>query len=201
MIPIRPSLERRINAHVDDNGSGCMAILEAFRVTLMNETIARGEAENTIEFHWYAAEEVGLLGSGNIFRSYAELDRPVVAMLNQDMTGYTAGYKSHSMTPKFGLVTDNVDAALTNFTRLVIEEYTNTQAADTECGYACSDHVSATRAGFLSAFVFEGEMSGVNDNPYVHSADDTVETVDFEHVMEHARMVVGWVVELAFATL
>lgn len=122
-------------------------------------------------------------------------------MLNQDMTGYTAGYAAHNMTPKFGVVTDNTDAPLTDFMRRVIREYTSTEAADTQCGYACSDHASATRAGFPSAFVFEGEMHGVNDNPYVHSAKDTVETVDFGHVMEHARMVVGFVVELTFAAL
>ncbi|KAF2833846.1 Zn-dependent exopeptidase [Ophiobolus disseminans] len=185
----------------DDNGSGSMTILEAFRTLLLNDTIANGQAEQTIEFHWYAAEEVGLLGSGNIFRSYADEGRDISAMLNQDMTGYTAGYTSHNMTPKFGLVTDNVDASLTNFTRRIIKTYTDTEAGDTQCGYACSDHASATRAGYPSAFVFEGEMHGVNDNPYVHSADDTIEKVDFEHMVEHAKLVVGFVVELAFAKL
>jgi leucyl aminopeptidase len=178
-----------------------MTILEAFRTLLLNETIASGQAEQTIEFHWYAAEEVGLLGSGNVFRSYAEEGRDIAAMLNQDMTGYTAGYKSHNMTPKFGIITDNIDAALTNFTRRIIEAYTDTEAADTECGYGCSDHVSATRAGYPSAFVFEGEMRTVNDNPYVHTANDTIEKLDFAHMVEHARMVVGFVVELAFAKL
>jgi leucyl aminopeptidase len=178
-----------------------MTILEAFRTLLLNETIASGQAEQTIEFHWYAAEEVGLLGSGNVFRSYAKEGRDIAAMLNQDMTGYTVGYKSHNMTPKFGIITDNIDAALTNFTRRIIEAYTDTEAADTECGYGCSDYVSATRAGYPSAFVFEGEMRTVNDNPYVHTANDTIEKLDFAHMVEHARMVVGFVVELAFAKL
>lgn len=178
-----------------------MTILEAFRTILTNSTIANGNAEHTIEFHWYAAEEVGLLGSGNIFRSYAESNRDVVAMLNQDMTGYTAGYTSRNMTPKFGIVTDNTDASLTDFARRIIRAYTKTEAADTECGYACSDHASATRAGYPSAFVFEGEMHGPNDNPYVHSANDTIEKIDFEHIIEHSKLVVGFVIELAFAAL
>ncbi|KAF1850018.1 Zn-dependent exopeptidase [Cucurbitaria berberidis CBS 394.84] len=185
----------------DDDGSGSMTILEAFRTVLTNSTIANGDASHTIEFHFYAAEEVGLLGSGNIFRSYAEQKRDIAAMLNQDMTGYTAGYKSRNMTPKFGLVTDNTNALLNNFTRRVIKAYTKTEVADTECGYACSDHTSATRAGYPSAFVFEGEMHGPNDNPYVHTANDTIETIDFEHTVEHAKVVVGFVVELAFADL
>tara|TARA_R110002003_G_scaffold448_22_gene20019 strand:+ start:1535 stop:2074 length:540 start_codon:yes stop_codon:yes gene_type:complete len=178
-----------------------MTILEAFRTLLLNETIASGQAEHPIEFHWYAAEEVGLLGSSNIFYSYADVGKQVAAMLNQDMTGYTAGYTAHNITPKFGLVTDNTDMSLTSFTRRIIDAYTSTEAGDTQCGYGCSDHVSATRAGYPSAFVFEGEMKTVNDNPYVHTANDTIEKLDFEHMLEHARLVVGWVLELAFAKL
>jgi leucyl aminopeptidase len=178
----------------DDNGSGSITILEAFRTLLVNETIASGQAEQTIGFHWYAAEEIGLLGSGNIFRSYADEGRDIAAMLNQDMTGYTADYTSH-------IITDNTDVALTNFTRRIIEAYTDTEAGDSECGYGCSDYVSATRAGFPSTFVFEGQMHTVNDNPYIHTAADTIEKVNFAHMLEHARLVVGFVVELAFVKL
>ena len=185
----------------DDNGSGSMTTLEAFRTLVQQEAIVNGKAPQTIEFHWYAAEEIGLLGSGNVFRAYAEENRDIAAMLNQDMTGYTAGYTSHNMTPKFGVVTDRTDAALTNFTKLIIEGYTNTSWADTQCDYGCSDHDSATKAGYPSAFVFEGEMHGVNDNPYVHSAEDTIEKIDFGHMIEHAKLVLGFVVELAFANL
>jgi leucyl aminopeptidase len=178
-----------------------MIILEAFRTLLLNDTIAANKAEHTIKFHWYAAEEVGLLGSGAIFRAYAKDGVDVVAMLNQDMTGYTSGYRSNNMTPKFGIVTDRTDASLTSFTRLIINAYTDVEGVDTQCNYGCSDHDSATRAGYPSAFIFEGEMHGVNDNPFVHSAEDTVEKVDFGHVMEHAKLVVGFVLELAFAQL
>lgn len=178
-----------------------MTTLEAFRTLLLNDTIANGGAENTIEFHWYAAEEIGLLGSGNVFRGYAEEGRDIAAMLNQDMTGYTGGYAAHNMTPKFGLVTDNTNPSLNNFTRRIIEAYTGVEAGDTECGYGCSDHVSATRAGYPSTFVFEGEMRTVNDNPYIHTANDTIEKLNFTHMVEHARLVVGFAVELAFANL
>jgi leucyl aminopeptidase len=122
-----------------------MTILEAFRTLLLNDTIASGQSEQTDEFHWYAAEEVGLLGYGHIFRNYAEEDRDIVAMLNQDMTGYTVGYIFHNMTSKFGVITDNTDASLTNFPRRIIEAYTDTEEIDPICGYACSDHTSATR--------------------------------------------------------
>lgn len=69
----------------DDNGSGTVAILEAFRVLITDPKIATGQAPNTIEFHWYAAEEAGMLGSLDIFSDYLRHDRQVKAMLNQDM--------------------------------------------------------------------------------------------------------------------
>jgi Zn-dependent M28 family amino/carboxypeptidase len=34
-----------------------------------------------VEFHWYAAEEGGLLGSRDIVKSFVELNREVEAML------------------------------------------------------------------------------------------------------------------------
>lgn len=69
----------------DDNGSGSTTILEAFRVLLTNSTIAAGGSPNTIEFHFYAGEEAGLLGSQAIFNSYSSSKRTISAMLNQDM--------------------------------------------------------------------------------------------------------------------
>ncbi|KAH8730021.1 hypothetical protein GQ44DRAFT_700690 [Phaeosphaeriaceae sp. PMI808] len=82
---------------------------------------------------------------------HADEKRNIAAMLNQDMTGYTAGYTSRNMTPKSGAVTDSTNTSLTNFTRCIIAAYTNTEAADTECGYSCSDHASARRVGYSSA--------------------------------------------------
>lgn len=69
----------------DDDGSGTVTILEAFRVFC--EAVKEGavELENTVEFHWYSAEEGGLLGSQAIFHSYEKEGRDVRAMLQQDM--------------------------------------------------------------------------------------------------------------------
>lgn len=182
----------------DDNGSGSTTILEAFRTLLTNSTIAAGNAAQTIEFHWYAGEEAGLLGSQAIFNSYSSSSRNILAMLNQDMTGYTTGYTSKGLAPKFGVITDYVSATLTAFTKKVITAYTTTAYADDACGYACSDHASANRAGFPSVMIYESEMA--YENPYIHTAQDTIDRIDFAHALEHARLVVGWVVELGFAS-
>lgn len=103
----------------DDNGSGSVTILEAFRVLLSDSTIASGQAPNTIEFHWYAAEEAGLLGSQAIFNEYQKQGRIVKAMLAQDMTGYIQGTLNAGKPESFGIIVDFVDAALTEFVKIV----------------------------------------------------------------------------------
>ncbi|KAI0163030.1 hypothetical protein BJ166DRAFT_578739 [Pestalotiopsis sp. NC0098] len=177
----------------DDDGSGSMTILEAFRVLLSDERVATGQAPNTIEFHWYSAEEGGLLGSQAIFQSYAKAGRDVKAMLQQDMTGYVGAGKKDQM----GLIIDNVDDALTNFIRLVLDAYSEIPYVDTECGYACSDHASASKAGYPSAMVFESAFEDHLQS--IHTAQDTMDKVNFDHVLQHARITTGAAVELGFA--
>ncbi|KAH9864382.1 hypothetical protein J1614_010316 [Plenodomus biglobosus] len=100
----------------DDDGSGTFTILEAMRVMLTDSRIAAGQQANTIEFHWYAAEEAGLLGSQAIFTDYKNKGRVVKAMLQQDMTGYVKPGVKESV----GVITDFVDAGLTSFIKKVI---------------------------------------------------------------------------------
>ncbi|KAF2649814.1 Zn-dependent exopeptidase [Lophiostoma macrostomum CBS 122681] len=183
----------------DDNGSGVVTILEALRVLLTDSRIVSNSHENTIELHFYAAEEAGLLGSQDIFQDYQKRGRNVVAFLQQDMTGYTKGTISAGRKESIAFLTDNVDAGLTAFVKRVVAAYTTLPTVDSRCGYACSDHASANKAGFPAA---EASESGIDDmSPYEHTPQDTVDTVDFDHVLQHARMTVGFAVELAFAQL
>lgn len=39
-----------------------------------------------------------------------------------------------------------------------------------------------------------------NTSGYIHTASDTISTVSFSHMLEHAKMTVGLAYELAFAT-
>ncbi|KAI0004798.1 Zn-dependent exopeptidase [Xylariaceae sp. FL0662B] len=175
----------------DDDGSGSMTTLESLRVLLSDPKIAAGEGTNTLEFHWYSAEEAGLLGSADIFDAYSEAGEVVKAMLQQDMTGYGSA--------PMGVITDRVDSGLTDFIRKVIDTYATIGYVDTECGYGCSDHSSATAAGYPSAFVIEAAME--DTSPYIHTDGDTMDTVSIDHMVEHAKMVVGYAYELAFASL
>ena len=106
----------------DDDGSGSMTILEALRVLLNSTDVKKGEAPNTIEFHWYSAEEEGLLGSQAIFLSYEQEGRDVKAMLQQDMTGYIQNTLDAGEPESVGVITDFVDPGLTEFIKEVITE-------------------------------------------------------------------------------
>ena len=83
-----------------------MTILDTLRVLLTSNDIIEGNAENTVEFHWYAAEEAGLLGSQHIFSTYEKAGRDVKAMLQQDMTGFIKLTTEAGRRPQFGLMLD-----------------------------------------------------------------------------------------------
>jgi Zn-dependent M28 family amino/carboxypeptidase len=61
-------------------------LLDSLRVLLSDPRLAAGDHRNTIEWHWYGAEEAGLLGSQDIFTQYRGLNIAVKAMLNQDVS-------------------------------------------------------------------------------------------------------------------
>lgn len=66
----------------DDDGSGSVNLLEAFRAL-----VTSGFKPTTpVEFHWYSAEEGGLRGSQAIATAYKNAGTQVKGMLQLDMT-------------------------------------------------------------------------------------------------------------------
>ncbi|CAI4056366.1 hypothetical protein N7582_000598 [Saccharomyces uvarum] len=174
----------------DDNGSGTITNLEALRLYVENYLKVGHRPNNTVEFHFYSAEEGGLLGSLDVFTDYAKQGKQVRAMLQQDMTGYVSNPEDEHV----GIVTDYTTPALTNFIKLVIDSYLSIPYRDTECGYACSDHGSATRNGFPGSFVIESVFK--KTNKYIHSTMDTLDRLSFDHMAEHTKIVLGTIIEL-----
>jgi len=72
------------NAGADDNGSGTVSVLEAFKV-IANSNY---NPKRTILFMFYTAEESGLIGSRLIAQRFRQQNRKVYAVLNHDMVGY-----------------------------------------------------------------------------------------------------------------
>jgi len=176
----------------DDDASGSSTVFEVFKVLVAGNF----RPQRTIEFHGYAAEEVGLRGSADIAANYANAGKGVVSMLQLDMTGYVRA----GTTPTFGIVTDWTHSGLTAFMRRLIEVYITDHNprswTNTACGYACSDHASWNRNGYADAFVFESAFS--NSNPYIHTPNDVLSRLDTNHMEFFGKLGVAYAVELSF---
>ncbi|KAH7921874.1 Zn-dependent exopeptidase [Leucogyrophana mollusca] len=176
----------------DDDGSGSVTILEAFRALVQ----AGFRPERPVEFHWYAGEEGGLLGSREVVAEYVQLKKPVGAMIQFDMTAYVRA----GTTPAVTFITTDVDSSLTNWTMTLSSEYSTSPVKGAKLfAGAGSDHMSWYRAGFPSICATEGDP--LKDlNPYIHTAEDRMDLKNgefsFEHALEFAKVAVGFVIEL-----
>ncbi|GAA5828777.1 hypothetical protein JCM11251_005871 [Rhodosporidiobolus azoricus] len=175
----------------DDDGSGTTSLLAAFD-SLVNASFV--PSAHPVEFHWYSAEEGGLLGSQAVAQEYAKRGVKVRAMQQNDMTAWVKlGTK-----PTIGLIHDFVDPDLTSFLAKIIEEYATIGWTKTVCGYACSDHASWSKVGAPSAFTIESTFEDSSKN--IHSSRDTIDyspsEFSFEHMREFSRIAIGVAVEL-----
>lgn len=170
----------------DDDGSGTVCNLEAFRILVSSNV----ELSRAIEFHFYAGEEAGLLGSQAIANDYKRRGVPVYGMMQLDMTMYP-GAAPIAISP----ITDYTSNDLNAFMRLLIDAYCTIGWVDSACGYACSDHASWYKAGYASCMPFES-VDG-KENPYIHSSRDTIANLDFSHGAEFVKLAISHLVELA----
>ncbi|TID20458.1 hypothetical protein CANINC_003575 [Pichia inconspicua] len=179
---------------VDDNLSGIVTVLQAIKqlIKLLNDDGIY--MKNSVEFHFYAAEEIGAIGSTQVFRQYRKEGKQIVAMLQQDMTGYTQKSTDLGEREHFGLITDYESDSLAKFVRLIVEGYTTIPIMDTQCGKICSDHVSALMFEYPSVYVFESKVE--YGNPFMHTNEDTIDKINFEHIKEHVKLTTAFMVEL-----
>jgi len=173
----------------DDDGSGSVNLIEAFRLLL-----ASGFKPTTpVEFHWYSGEEGGLLGSQAIAKSYKAAGTQVKAMMQLDMTAYV----KPGSTEVIGLMPDYVDAGLNTFLGSIITAYSRLPfVTSPKCGYACSDHASWYNQGYPTSLPFETRFG--DDNPLIHTSSDTITASGFSwpHTLEYTKIAVAFAYEL-----
>jgi len=174
----------------DDDASGSSGVLEVFRVLAQNGFVP----SKTIEFHGYAAEEVGLRGSQDIADSYARQGKIIAGTMQLDMIGYFRPGTERVIN----VITDFTSPVLNEFIRKLVTAYTTTPIANGVCGYACSDHASWNKAGYNACFPFEAGSG--NTNPYIHTINDVESRLNFIHAMEFVRLAVGFAVEMSLFT-
>ncbi|CAE6457676.1 unnamed protein product [Rhizoctonia solani] len=173
----------------DDDGSGTVTILEAYRGLIA----ANFTPVHDVEFHWYSAEEGGLLGSQAVAKHYSEHGANIKAQIQFDMTAWV----QRGSREEVGIITDFVDPDLTAYVTKLVETYLSIPPAHTKCGYACSDHASWTKYGYPSAFSIESSFETTNHN--IHSANDRIDyspEFSFEHALEFSKLAVAFAIEL-----
>lgn len=143
--------------------------------------------KRSLEFHFYAAEEVGLRGSQAIAASYDSQGVNVVAMVNFDIPGFYTGGRD-----EIALYTDYTNGPLNAFLRLVTLGYLDFGWVNRICGYGCSDHASWHGFGFPAAFPAE-----LVDHPDMHTANDVIARVNFRQVEEFVKLALGVMVEIS----
>jgi leucyl aminopeptidase len=173
----------------DDDGSGTVSILEAYRALITSDF----RPVEHIEFHWYSAEEGGLLGSQAVAKDYEARGVNVIAMSQFDMTAWV----KEGTREEVGIITDFVDPEVTALNKQLVDTYLDIPYVETKCGYACSDHASWSKAGYRSSFTIESKFENSNKN--IHSGRDRIDIspeFSFTHMLEFSKLTVAFVIEL-----
>ena len=171
----------------DDDASGVAALTEIIRVMADSSYRPR----RSIEFIAYAAEEVGLRGSQQIARQYQRQAKPVVGVLQLDMTAFQGDLTD------LWLYTDFTNAAQNQFVADLAAGYLPQLSVGYDrCGYACSDHASWTGRGFAASFPFES--SDATYNRAIHTDRDTTATFGNQalHALKFTQLGLAYAVEL-----
>ncbi|KAH7308620.1 peptidase [Stachybotrys elegans] len=186
----------------DDDGSGTVSILEAFRVLAQNGFTP---LNGPVEFHWYAAEEAGLLGSQEIARYKRESGARIGAMMEFDMTAFIA----RNATESIGFIQTEADTPLTEWAAKLSEEYISIPTHIYKLpGGAGSDYMSFTENGYPAAFASEGNPMGGGKlfgefDPYIHGVGDTMDIDDetgkfsIDHMARFSELAIAYTVEQA----
>ncbi len=172
----------------DDNASGIGTISEVIRVLVDSSY----HPQKTIKFMAYAAEEVGLLGSKEIAKSFKQKGTNVIGVLQLDMTNFQG-----TKTLDIVMMRDYTNDDQNNFIGSIIDRYVpGIKWGFDKCGYGCSDHASWHAQGFPASMPFEARKNDMNGN--IHTARDTLAASggNANHAAKFAKMAVAYVVEL-----
>ncbi|MCA3240699.1 MAG: M20/M25/M40 family metallo-hydrolase [Rubrivivax sp.] len=171
----------------DDNASGIASLTEVIRVMMAGGY----RPSRTLRFIAYAAEEVGLRGSGEIAADFLGRADKVVGVMQLDMTAFQGD------STDIWLYTDYTNAAQNAFLATLVSRYLPGYTVGySACGYACSDHASWHTRGFRASFPHEA--SNANYNRAIHTVDDVTAIFgnDPQHMLKFTKLALVYAVEL-----
>ncbi|KAK6512859.1 Leucine aminopeptidase 1 [Arthrobotrys conoides] len=196
----------------NDDASGVAALISIFQIIVSSTNPIN--FKNTLEFHFYSAEEAGFLGSADVFDNYNKMYRDIHSVLQFDMIGRITpavagatdndnkgGGNGIKRKGEIGIVNDFLDEGFKKYIELIAGEYTDINTVDTFCGYACSDHASAIRYGYPGGLLTSGKLEDVlrGADDYSHTSSDTIDRLDLSLITEFVKFGVAWGVALGTA--
>ncbi|KAF3106393.1 Leucine aminopeptidase 1 [Orbilia oligospora] len=200
----------------NDDASGVAALISIFQIIISSNPPIK--FKNTLEFHFYSAEETGFWGSTDVFSRYNKMYRDIHSVLQFDMIGRIPPTASKATVTnnkqkendniqngkgEIGIVNDFLDEGFKRYIKLIAGEYTGINTVDTYCGYACSDHASAIRYGYPGGLLTSGKLEDVlaQEDDVSHTRYDTMNRLDLSLITEFVRFGVAWGVGLGVADI
>jgi hypothetical protein len=166
----------------DDNGSGSVGLLQMARVLQDHPNL------HDLRFVLFGGEEQGLFGSTQYVAGLPDSERSrIQAVINMDMIGSLNSPTASVLlegAPLSQAVIDGLSEAAATYTPLVVE---------TSLHPFASDHVPFIAAGIPAVLTIEGAD---NANSHIHSAEDTIDRINYDLAVEILRMNVAFVGQL-----
>jgi PKD repeat protein len=159
----------------DDDGSGCVAALEAARV------LSRYKFHDTIKFGFFQAEEIGLRGSAAYAQTMQARGENVPASIDYDMIGHSTGNPEYGLDLLYNAASSNIGMHMIG----VNERYDIglTLTAYLTSSSIPSDIQSFYNRGFPSVMGIETEFS-----PYYHSLSDLPKNINYSLIQKTTQM-------------
>jgi Zn-dependent M28 family amino/carboxypeptidase len=164
----------------DDDASGIAALTEIIRIIKAKNM----QFQRTIEFHAYAAEEDGLIGSKDIATNAQSDGKIITAMLQLDMIGY-----SSSPEEILHIITTDTSPILVRHLKDLASNYLGNTWQTAELAAGTSDHRSWTSNGFHAAFAFENPLAY---NHALHTENDTIERINFSLAAKFTKLALAF---------
>jgi leucyl aminopeptidase len=144
--------------------------------------------DTTVVFYTYAAEEIGLVGSQEIARSYANQNIEVLGVMQIDMAMYAP-----RTTNTIQFIDDFTSPNLTNFSKDLVTTYLGMTVTSYTCGYGCSDHASWNSLGFPAMMPAEDEVDSSIQR--IHTTQDINNgQMDADYAGKFAQLAVAFAI-------